>query len=64
VGADRRQEITIGWFAAQALFAPGKFHIVALSLAGDELTQLEGVVIFEVVGGGGCRLRRALLALR
>ena len=50
MGADRRQEIAIGWFVAQAIFCPGKFHNVALSLAGEEVTQLEGVVIFEVVG--------------
>jgi hypothetical protein len=50
VGADRRQEITIGWFAAQAFLCPGKFRNVALSLAGGVLTQPEGVVIFEVVG--------------
>ena len=50
MGADRRQEIAIGWLAAQAFFCPGKFRNVALSLAGDELIQPEGVVIFEVVG--------------
>jgi len=40
----------IGWFAVQAFFCPDKFRYVALSLAGDELTQPEGVVIFKVVG--------------
>jgi hypothetical protein len=50
VGADRRQEIAIGWLAAQAFFCLGKFRNVTLSLTGDEMTQPEGVVIFEVVG--------------
>ncbi|OCL09862.1 putative NmrA-like family domain-containing protein 1 [Glonium stellatum] len=41
----------IGWFAAQAFFHPDKFQNAALSLAGDELTQREGAVIFnEIVG--------------
>jgi hypothetical protein len=48
VGTDRRQEIAIGWLATQAFFCLGKFRNVALSLAGDVLTQPEGVVIFEI----------------
>ena len=50
MGADRRQEIAIGWLATLVSFCLGKFRNVALSLAGDVLTQPEGVVIFEVVG--------------
>lgn len=41
----------IGWFAAQALLFPEKYGNMALSLAGDELTQPEAGLIFrEVVG--------------
>jgi uncharacterized protein YbjT (DUF2867 family) len=41
----------IGWFAAQALLFPEEYRDVALSLAGDELTQTEAGVIFrELVG--------------
>lgn len=41
----------IGWFGAQALLHPEEYEGVALSLAGDEMTQTEAARVFrEVVG--------------
>jgi len=41
----------IGWFGAQALLFPHQYRNTALSLAGDELTQLEAAVIFGSIVG-------------
>ena len=41
----------IGWFAANALLRPEEHKNVALTLAGDELTQSEADVIFKDVVG-------------
>jgi hypothetical protein len=44
------KKLQLAGLPLKRFFCPGKFRNVALSLAGDELTQPEGVVIFEVVG--------------
>jgi len=54
IGTKKLQMVStkdIGWFAAQAFMYPDPYRNMALSIAGDELTQPEAAVIFrEVVG--------------
>ncbi|KAK3348816.1 hypothetical protein B0T25DRAFT_230002 [Lasiosphaeria hispida] len=41
----------IGWFAANSFIRPNDFRNVAMTLAGDELTQAEADVLFKAVVG-------------
>lgn len=54
IGAKKLQMIStrdIGWFTANAFLHPEENRNVALSIAGDELTQREAAVIFKEVLG-------------
>lgn len=54
IGSKKLQLVStkdIGYFAAQSFVNPEKYQNVAISLAGDELTQPEAAIIFKKVVG-------------